>query len=347
VSLLETLPVQYYLDPAVWQIERQRVFAASWVMIANEHQLVRSGDYVAEQVAGWPVFVQRTESGSLRAFHNLCPHRAGPIVWDGVGNQANLVCRYHGWAFDGDGKLLNARDFGAAAPEGTCLTKIRAQSWRGMVFVCLDPTTPDLVEWLGGFVEACAAYPSNNYRFHSRSIRRTAMNWKVYNDNFLEGYHLPLVHPAMCKEVDALKYTVISHGDPRWNLHLAPQRDGHTWTGVWGYFYPCFSFDIFPGGMAVERWLPVGNTHTDLIFEYFFDDDATDIEKIVKDSEEVADEDVRVAESVQRNLSAGLYTTGCLSPRHEHAVGTFHTMVREAVDPMLATPVTPVAVSAR
>jgi choline monooxygenase len=317
------------------------------VMIANEHQLVRSGDYVAEQVAGWPVFVQRTESGSLRAFHNLCPHRAGPIVWDGVGNQANLVCRYHGWAFDGDGKLLNARDFGAAAPEGTCLTKIRAQSWRGMVFVCLDPTTPDLVEWLGGFVEACAAYPSNNYRFHSRSIRRTAMNWKVYNDNFLEGYHLPLVHPAMCKEVDALKYTVISHGDPRWNLHLAPQRDGRTWTGVWGYFYPCFSLDIFPGGMAVERWLPVGNTHTDLIFEYFFDDDATDIEKIVKDSEEVADEDVRVAESVQRNLSAGLYTTGCLSPRHEHAVGTFHTMVREAVDPMLATPVTPVAVSAR
>jgi choline monooxygenase len=94
--------------------------------------------------------------------------------------------------------------------------------------------------------------------------------------------------------------------------------------------------------MAVERWLPVGDTHTDLIFEYFFDDDAADIETIVKDSEEVADEDVRVAEMVQRNLSAGLYKTGVLSPRHEHALASFHTLVRDAVDPHLdpSTPVT-------
>ena len=333
VSLTETLPTRYYLDPTIWEIERHQIFAKTWVMVANDYQLPKAGDYITEQVANWPIFVQRADDGSLRAFHNMCPHRAGPIVWEGTGHQANLVCRYHGWAFDKEGLLINARDFGADAPDGTCLTKVRAQSWRGMIFVCLDPTAPDLIEWLGGFIEECAPYPTENYRFHSRTIRHTAMNWKVYNDNFLEGYHLPLVHPAMSREVEALEYRVTGKGDPRWNIHTAPRRDGQTWSGVWGYFYPCFSFDIFPGGMAVERWLPVGNDRMDLIFEYFFDENADDADTIVKDSEEVADEDVRVGEMVQKNLVAGLYKTGWLSPRHEYAVGEFHQLIRDAVDP--------------
>jgi len=87
--------------------------------------------------------------------------------------------------------------------------------------------------------------------------------------------------------------------------------------------------------MAVERWLPVGKGRTDLIFEYFFADDAPDVEETVKASEEVADEDMRVAEFVQKNLEGGLYDTGWLSPRHENALADFHEMVRAAVDPHL------------
>ena len=337
MTLIETLPTWYYLDPAVWEIERHQIFAKTWVMVGCEDQVPRAGDYLTEQVAGWPIFVQRAQDGGLRAFHNMCPHRAGPIVWDGTGHQANLVCRYHGWAFDGDGALINARDFGADAPEGTCLTAVRAQAWRGFIFVCFDPTVADLIEWLGGFIAECEPYPTDGYTFHSRTIRHTAMNWKVYNDNFLEGYHLPLVHPAMSREVNALGYRVEGKGDPRWNIHTAPRRDGQTWSGVWGYFYPCFSFDIFPGGMAVERWLPVGHGQMDLIFEYFFADDAPDVESIVKDSEEVADEDVRVGEFVQRNIQAGLYQTGVLSPRYENALAEFHQLIHNAVDPHLQT----------
>ncbi len=345
MSLTETLPTRYYLDPAIWEIERHQIFAKTWVMIALDHQLSRPGDYVAEQLAGWPIFIQRADDGSLRAFHNMCPHRAGPIVWEGTGHQANLVCRYHGWAFDKEGALINARDFGADAPDGTCLTKVRAQTWRGFIFVCLDPTAPDLIEWLGGFIAECDAYPTDHYTFHSRTVRRMNINWKVYNDNFVEGYHLPLVHPAMSREVEALQYRVEGKGDPRWNIHTAPRRDGVSWSGVWGYYFPCFSFDIFPGGMAVERWLPVGMGQTELIFEYFFADDADDVDTIVKSSEEVADEDVRVAEFVQQNLAAGLYTTGWLSPKYEFALGEFHQLVRDAVDPYLVEPAaTPVTV---
>src|SRR5262249_6280152 len=130
VTLTETLPTRYYVDPQIWEIERRQIFAKTWVMIGLEHQIPRAGDYLAEQLAGWPIFVQRAEDGGLRAFHNMCPHRAGPIVWEGTGHQANLVCRYHGWAFDREGALLNARDFGAQAPPGTGLPPVRAQTWR-------------------------------------------------------------------------------------------------------------------------------------------------------------------------------------------------------------------------
>ena len=134
----------------------------------------------------------------------------------------------------------------------------------------------------------------------------------------------------MSRDADALNYKVVYKGDPRWNIHTMPPRDASTFS-VFGYFWPTFAFDVFPGGFAVERWLPRGHTHSDLIFEYFFADDADGVEEIVKFSEEVADEDARMCEHVQRNLDAGNYDTGVLSPKWEYPLGIFHGMVRDAV----------------
>jgi len=333
---MTTLPARYYTDPNVFEAERRQIFRPSWNLVAYEHQLAHPGDYVTENLAGWPIFVQRGGDGALRAFYNVCPHRAGPIVWDGEGSQANLVCRYHGWAFAPSGRLLNARDFGADIPEPPCLTPIRVGSWRGMVFVCLAEETAELVEWLGAFPDECAAFPIETFRFHSRTVRTMASNWKAYLDNFNEGYHLPTVHPdTLAKAVDALNYRVRIGSDPRWNIHVAPPRDGTEWSGVWGFFWPTFSFNIFDGGMAIERWLPRGHDRSELIFEYFFADDATGVDEIVKESEVVADEDVLVCEHVQRSLASGLYDVGVLSPRHEQAVGLYHRMIRSLVDSCL------------
>ena len=115
---------------------------------------------------------------------------------------------------------------------------------------------------------------------------------------------------------------------------MMPPRDQTTFS-VFGWFWPTFAFDVFPGGFAVERWLPRGHSHSDLFFEYFFDDDAEhDVEGIIKFSEEVADEDARVCEHVQRNLDAGNYDVGVLSPKWEEGVKVFHELVREAVGPL-------------
>ena len=330
MELVETLPARWYNDPGIWERERWPVFGCNWVHVAYDHEVRNSGDYVTENLAGWPMFIRRNEDRTLAAFLNLCPHRAGPLVFEGSGCTKNLVCKYHGWAFDQDGALLSARDYGADAPPDMDLRKVQVASWRGLIFVCLDPAAPPLEEWLGAFPAELADIPLESYRFHSRSVRRVACNWKTYGDNFLEGYHVPTTHPAMSRDADALNYRVQYKGDDRWNIHTMPPRGDSTFSRF-GYFWPCFAFDLFPNGFAVERWLPRGHSHIDLYFEYFFADDATGVEDMVKFSEEVAEEDARMCDHVQRNLDAGTYRTGWLSPKWEYPLATFHRMVRDAV----------------
>ncbi len=212
----------------------------------------------------------------------------------------------------------------------------RVQTWRGFMFVCLDPCAPNLIEWLGEFTSTCNAVLADKYDFHSRVVRCLDANWKLYNDNFLEGYHLPTLHPELSREVDALNFVVECGVDDRWNVHTARPRRGDLWSGFWAYFYPCFSFNLFPGGLAIERWLPRGVNRTDLILEYFVEPDpAIDVNASIRACEEVVDQDVRICEMVQKNLTAGLYDVGSLSPKHENALAVFHDRVKRTVVPHL------------
>jgi choline monooxygenase len=332
VAFVETLPVNWYRDREVWERERQTIFAVDWIHVAYSYQFAESGGYVADTIAGWPFLIHRSGDGQLRAFHNVCPHRAGPIYYDGEGCTHALVCRYHGWSFRQDGKLARARDFGGDVPEGMDLRPIRVAEWRGFVFICLSNDTAPLEEWLGGFPEVCEPYDFEGCEFHSRTVRHMKCNWKTYGDNYLENYHVPLVHPDMAiRDLEARKSRSQRSGDPRWNYQSAPKKEGGLVSGMYTYFWPNFALDIFPGGFAVERYVPKSLTETDLIFDYFFVKGAEQVDDIVKASEVVVDEDVLIVEAVQRNLDAGLYQTGWLSPRHENGVADWQKMLRERV----------------
>ena len=205
---------------------------------------------------------------------------------------------------------------------------ILVESFRGMIFVALDTSNCPLVEWLDQFPTALVDLPLEDLVFHSRTVRRVKCNWKTYADNFLEGYHVPSVHPEMARDADASNYSVILGDDRRWNVHVMPPR-GDSVFGMFGWLYPSFAFNVVPGGWAVERWLPRGHHEIDLFFEYFFQPDAPDIDRIHAMNETVAEEDVRICEAVQRNLESGIYSEGLLSPKWEEPLLVFHDMIRE------------------
>src|SRR3954453_17779238 len=154
-----TLPATWYGDADVHARERREIFGREWLFFSFAHHLQAPGEYVAADVAGWNLLVVVDDDGALRGHHNVCRHRAGPLVDPGAGHSPRRVCRYHGWAYALDGQLRSARDFGDGfACEGISLAPVRAEAWRGLVFVHLEldgTTAPALTDALGSFAAEC------------------------------------------------------------------------------------------------------------------------------------------------------------------------------------------------
>lgn len=110
-----TLDAALYSDPLVYARERKAIFARSWLFVGHESQVAGPGSVLATTIAGYPLLVVRDEHRALRAYHNVCRHRAGPLAPEGESTcGARLTCRYHGWSYALDGRLAAARDFGPA-----------------------------------------------------------------------------------------------------------------------------------------------------------------------------------------------------------------------------------------
>ena len=322
-----TLPPSWYHDPEIFRRERDRLWGRHWLAVATASQLDAPGRYVATTVAGWPVLVVSDADGRVRAFHNVCRHRAGPLCWDGVGTCTRLVCRYHGWSYGLDGTLTSARDFGCDPGERSLLA-LRCDTWRGIVFVNLASETSPLADEIGEFAEQCAAVRWEDLVHRADAHHDVEANWKTYAENYLEGYHIPLVHPGLNREVDASRYTVTVGS--RWCRHDAPTRDGAVNAGLWIWCWPNLALNVYPGGMNLERFVPLSPTTTRVHYSYFFAGEVD--EAVVSMSTTVLEEDRRICEAVQRNLEAGAYGEGVLSPRHEGGVEAFQAWVRHALD---------------
>ena len=335
--LRETLPASWYWDPEIWAREREAIFGREWLMVARVGQLSTPGSYVANDVCGWKVLLVVGDDGVMRGFHNVCLHRAGPLVWDGTGvcSSSSLVCRYHGWAYGLDGCLRSARDFGAEVETsglGLHLVPVRAEVWRGLVFVNLWADAPPLLESLGSFVEECEAFPMESLTFWGDVSHDVAANWKTYADNYGEGYHIPLVHPELNRQVEAKRYTVEVDDDGRYAIHSAPSRSGATTSGKWLWRFPNLALNLYPDGMNVERFMPLGPRQVRIEYSYFFaDPEAPANAEAVRLSGALLDEDRLICEAVQRNLESGAYDTGVLSPKHENGVAAFQQLVRDAI----------------
>jgi len=270
----------------------------------------------------------------VRGFHNVCRHRAGPLAEDGEGHcEGAIVCRYHGWRYALDGRLANARDFGPAEgfdPRDFALFSLKCETWRGFIFVNMDSDAAPLGETIAPLDARTHDVPLESFRFWRRQTHELRCNWKNYVENYLEGYHVPLVHPTLNEQIDAAKYSVDIV--PPAIIHWAPPRGDVPMSGLWAWLWPCLGLNIYKDGLMMERMWPLGPDRTVLDYLYFFPEGMAeaDRERPLASSGIITAEDVRITEAVQRNLDAGIYATGRLSPRHEMGVAWFQSQVAGA-----------------
>jgi choline monooxygenase len=335
----ETLDAALYHTAEAFERERRSIFAREWILVGHESELAEPGQTLAECLAGYPIFVRRGRDGSLRGFHNVCRHRAGPLADDGASSLTLLRCRYHGWTYEEDGRLKSARDFGDAEefdPAQFSLFPIRIACARGFVFVNFDENAAPLETALGPFLQVAKDVPFEETRFFRRVQHEIGCNWKTYAENYLEGYHIPFLHPALSREVEARDYRV--EPGPGYVLHHVPSRsnvEAPVYSGFWAWVAPNVAFNVYGNGMSVERMLPTGPRSMRIEYLFFFND-VSDDGREARDAalsmcEQVTAEDRAICEAVQRNLEAGIYVRGRLSPRHEAGVHAFQERVRAAI----------------
>ncbi len=329
-----SLPASWYSDPGIYARERKRIFAREWLWVGREDQLEKKGQYITAAPAGYPVFVIRTDNG-LRGFHNVCRHRASKILPEPSGKCRRLICPYHAWAYDFDGNLINVPNFGETpdfSKADFALFPIRVAAWMGLVFINLDTDSPDLDEWLGPIRERVEKHAPERAVFDREMTAEVACNWKSYVDNYQEGYHIPMVHSQLARDLDWKEYHVVNAGAA--SLHEAVARDGSTQPGVFGWRFPNFAFNFYFNGVSFMRMEPVTPGKTRLVYALFRPEDVSseEFEKVVQYGWQVSQEDQQLLPVVQENLEAGVYDVGPLSPRHENGVYHFHQMIRVALE---------------
>ncbi len=329
---MRNLDPNFYTDPAVHARECERIFRASWQMLGPAGRVDAPGSYVAAEIAGAKVFAIRGKDGVLRAFRNVCRHRGARLLEEGQGSCNVIRCQYHNWAYDLDGSLVRAPWFGGEPDFDMAdwpLEPVSVETWRGLLFVAIAPAEP-LAAQLGATVPELQGEPIETFRCVAERRLTFDANWKTYTDNFVEGYHIPGIHPGFFQAIDFERFETTAHD----NLvrMTAPPRDGLFYRGKWLWMWPNWTLSLFDGGMNTSRINPLGAGRTELVYNFYFADTSEAARPAQEDTIArniaVVEEDFGICIETQKNYASGGYAPGPLSPRHERGVAWFQERVK-------------------
>ena len=332
LSRAATIPARWYIDPAFLAFERRQVFARTWQAIGHTRDVANPGDYFACEIVGEPIVVARAKDGVLRAFSNVCRHRAS-VIAEGRGSGPSLRCPYHNWTYGLDGRLLSQPEFEGVEDwdkDRICLPQFRVESWGPFVFVNQDPRAPSLEEAMGKIPSEVSSIGCkiDALQFAERRDYLINCNWKVYIDNYLEGYHLPAAHPGLYRAVDYKQYRVDTFR--YYSSQYAPMRDGSGADALYYWIFPNFMLNIYPNNISSNIILPAGHDKTLTIFEWFTTGDAAHLpEGAIDFSDQIQQEDIKICESVQKGLHSATYSQGRFSVKRENGVHHFHLLLDE------------------
>ena len=343
-----TLPWSWYTDPAVLELERERIFRRSWQYVGRADEVAEPSSYATARAGHVPVVLVRDEQGTLRAFLNVCRHR-GSLVCEAAGRRATLQCPYHAWTYGLDGRLVSApranREGGIEAEE-LGLIQLRAERWGPFVFVNPDPDAVPLAELLGDIPEriAAAGIDVDALRFLERAESELGANWKLCVENFLECYHCPVAHPGFSAVVDVSPDSYLLEADgPRMSQVGSPRAEprgrydpaGEVERGQFHLLFPNTVINVMPGrpNLSIGPIVPTASARTYRFLDYFVASDADDawIEEMLAFDAQVGEEDTRLVERVQRGVESGLLDEGRLLPESERLVAHFQALAVDAL----------------
>ncbi len=358
-----TLPARFFYDEAVFQLEKTRIFYKSWHLVGHLNELREPGSFLTHEIFEQSVIVVAGRDGVIRAFHNVCQHRGNRLVESRRGRLSMLTCGYHAWTYSLDGCLRGASHTQSVPgfDKGSYgLKPVQVAVFASFVFINLDPQATS--------IEAMAPGAEDEIRRFIPDLDRltllqevdvpVAANWKVIQENSIEGYHFDHSGPAhrqLVKLIDFEGYTLTPRGE--WWTYIGPPKRGTTEAyglplagATWqtdGFFnfglWPNATLYVFPYADVVGTFImnPTGPETSTLRFGYYGIEGRA-MPEVTKAcirwmNEDLGPEDIRLNTSNQKGLRSfgfdrGRYVIGeGFDNRGEHLVKHFHTLCYEAI----------------
>ena len=339
-----SLPSWTYDDPDMFAAEVERVFAPSWQIVCHVSDVAEKGDWHSFDYLGESVIVVRGNDSTLRAFTNVCRHRGSRILDGSSGCAKKLVCPYHAWTYELDGRLSGVPDsatYPGLDKSQHGLAPVSLEIWQGFVFVRLRDDGPSVAEMMTPYAAMIAPYRFHELRANGRvTLRPREVNWKNIGDNYSDGLHITVAHPGLTRlfgksygveatsHVDRMWGDLIDKPSDNWSErmyqrllppvpHLPADRQRH-----WLYFklWPNIAFDIYPDQIDFMQWLPVSPT-TSLIREisYVLPDDRREMRAARylnwRINRRVNEEDTTLISRVQAGMASRSFWVGPLSEK--------------------------------
>lgn len=352
-----TIPAPYYTSEAIFEEEKEKIFANTWICVAHISELAEKNDYVIREIIGESLIIVRGRDNVLRGFYNVCPHRGHQLMSGEGGKAKNVItCPYHAWAFKLDGELAhatnceNVANFDASAMS---LSSFHVTEYAGFIYLNLTRDEPQPIEeQLPGLKEqmeqACPVI--KDLKLAARFVNPTAANWKTIVDNYIECYHCPTNHVSFASSVDVGVYEHNLYDN--WTVQIGQAKPSESsyqfdesvkdpkFYGFW--VWPCTMFNMPPGGdfMTVIYEFPVSAGETLQYYDiYFLNEELTEYQKNLIEWYRTVfrPEDLRLVEGVQKGLQSRGYrgqgrimTDRQRSGISEHGVAHFHQHVARA-----------------
>ena len=220
-SPVRALPAPWYTSQEMYELERRAIFSRKWLLTTHTLRLPESGDWLRYDVAGFEFVIVRDHKGNINAFHNVCRHRAFPIVTKDQGHNLIFSCRYHGWSYGLAGNLAKAPGYqglpGFDKTKNSLLPIHVHVDAKGFIWVNMDASPTPEVAWDDDFAGVDTQsrfdlYDWDNYTFDHAWDMEGEYNWKILADNYNECYHCQTTHPDIPKIADLSTYRVETEG---------------------------------------------------------------------------------------------------------------------------------------
>jgi choline monooxygenase len=339
VRRAETLPGAVYRDPKLHEELIARVFAPSWQLAPDAEELEQTNVVPFTLLPGCldePLVLVR-DGRLVRCLSNVCTHR-GTILCESACEAQSLRCTYHGRRFRLDGRMAHAPTFEGAADfpsERDHLARLSYERFGPLGLASIAPSAPLAAR--SEPITRRLQLPFERMRLDPASAKdyEVRANWMLYVDNYLEGLHIPFVHPALSTALDFAAYR--TELDPLGTVQIGVARPGEDRfddsdvAGYYFWWFPNLMLNFYPWGLSLNVVTPLAVDRTRVHFRAYVLDESRRNRGAGSGLDRVELEDGAVVEAVQRGIRSRLYRRGRYSPTRETGVHHFHRLLEAAL----------------